>query len=544
MGAAGALEDLASGRLLLRELKHDVRPSNTTLDCLATLSLGGRRGMTPTGAARAMEISETDLRTAVLPVSGTGVIHEMGSDRAPRRALSVRPAALRHALGRRTFFSGVLPKSPGPAIEEAEDSVACTETLIGVLARGGSVPHDIIRGRLREHAEAGVGNDLWSKYAWTGGEAAEWVLIDHPEKSALVAEAALESTPTHAVDGMISAIVQDRSDAASLARQARQWVLRGRPGHDTVACRRLLLEGLANCPDLISTARQDLPRAVTWDESFAKLVADAFALHFEDIDGDPVTREHFRLALGSLPPSDVRKLARLWPTALTILLRLGEPGMACARGVVRHWCIGPRVLNQLRETREAARLEVVRMLPGVIQLADSAPGIVLWARRLVREYGLRAKLPSIGDPSLPRLFPSRRELAPEGHSEERFRATAHGFAVKWANEEPATVIARMLHYERQRQLLDHHYPNILSLVPNHLAQRVNDPSKWLKDLVERDAPSEWVASFLEAAIAIDPSSDVPGRSSGATKDTFRCRSNSAFALRDSPTVPSTGSCRR
>jgi len=149
------------------------------------------------------------------------------------------------------------------------------------------------------------------------------------------------------------------------------------------------------------------------------------------------------------------------------------------------------------------------MLLGVLQLADSAPGVVLWARRLVHEHGLRAKLPSIGDRLLPRLFPAKRELAPEEHSGKRFRAAAHGFAVKWAKEEPPTVIDRMLHYERQRQLLDHHYPNILSLVPDHLAQQVNDLPRWLEVLVERDAPSEWVAAFLAAAIAIDPSSDVP-----------------------------------
>lgn len=507
----GALEDLASGRLLLRGLKHDVRPSNTTLDCLATLALGGRRGMTPAGAAKAMGISETDLRMAVLPVSGTGVIHEMGSDLAPKRALSVRPAALRGALLRRTLFSGASGKSLGPAAQEVEDAVACTETLIGVLASGGRVPHDIIRNRLREHARAGVGNDLWSEYAWTGSEAADWILINHPEKTALVAEPALESTPDHAVDRLISAIVRDRSDVDSLSRQVTQWMLRGRPGSDAVTRRRLLLEGLANCADLVSTGRHDLPGVVTSGGSFAGLVSDAFALHFEDTGGDPITKERFRLALGSLPASDVRKLGRLWPTALTILRPLGEPGIASARGVVRHWCAGPRALEGIPETREAARLEVVRMLPGVLQLADSAPGVVLWARRLVREHGLRAKLPSIGDRILPRLFPAKRELSPEEHSEKRFRATAHGFAMEWANEEPAMVIDRMLHYERQRHLLDHHYPNILNLVPDQLAQQVNDPSKWLEALVEQAAPSAWVASFLEAAIAIDPSSDDPWR---------------------------------
>lgn len=522
----GALEDLASGQLLLRELKHDLRPSNTTLDCLATFALGGRQGMTPTGAAKAMEIPETDLRTAVLPVSGTGVIHETGGDLAPKRTLSVRPAALRGALVKRTFFSGALGKSLGPAAKEVEDEVACTETLIGVLARRGNVPHDIIRDRLREHADAGVGNNSWEGYARTGKEAADWILSSHPEKTALVAGAALRFSPDRGLDQLISDIVRHRSDIDSLIAQIRHWALRGPPGSDTVARRRLLLQKLARHTRATSPTLRDPPEAGHWREALAKLVLVAFALHFEDIDGDPIARERFNLALGSLPANEVLALGHLWPETLAVLRALGEPGKACAREVVRRWCTGPRVLNQLPETREAARREVVRMLPGVIQLAGGAPGIVLWAGRMIATHGLRTDPPSSDDPILLRLFPLLRELASEDRSELRFRATALEFAMEWANEEPSMVVDRMLHYERQRQLLDHHYPNILSLVPDHLAQQVKDLSRWLEVLVERDAPSEWVASFLEAAIAIDPSSDVPweiiGRHEGYGSVSVHC----------------------
>ena len=505
----GVLKDLVNGRLLLSEMKNDLHPSSITLDCLATFALGGRSGMALAGAARVMEIPETHLRGAILSVSGTGVIHEMRSDLTPKRALSIKPAALRHALVRRTYFSGALAKSLGPAVKEVEDAVECTRTLIGVLARGGSVPDNTIRDRLRRHTEAGVGNNLWEGYARTGKEAIDWILSSHPEKSELVAGAALRLTPDRALDQLISDVVRRRGDIDSLAAQIRHWVLRGPPRSDTVARRRLLLLKLARYADTTSPAPHDLPEAVHWREALAKLVLVAFALHFEDIDGDPITRERFNLALGSLPANEVRALGRLWPTTLAVLHALGEPGTSCAREVVRHWCAGPRVLNQLPETGEAARQEVVRMLPGVIQLASGEPGIVLWARRMIGTYGLRANPPSPGDPTLPRLFPLLRELSPEDRSARRFRATALEFAVEWANEEPAMVIERMLHYERQRQLLDHHYPNILNLLPDQLAQQVNDPSKWLEALADRDAPSAWAESFLEAAIAIDPSSDVP-----------------------------------
>ena len=505
----GQLKDLVNGRLLLAELRNDIHLSNATLDALAVFALGGRRGMTLVAAAKVMEVSETHLREIFVPVSGSGVIHEVVNDLFPQRALSVKPAALRHALVQRTYFSGALSRSLEPAANEVEDAVACTKTLIGVLARGGRVPHDIIRTRLLEHAGAGVGNDLWEDYAWTGKQAAGWILSNHPEKSALVARAALGFMPDRALNQLISDVVRHRGDPDSLSAQIRHWVLRGRPGSDTVARRRLLLQKLARHIDLTSAAPHDLPRSVDWGESFAKLVLVAFALHFEDNDGDPITKKQISLSLGSLPANDVRELVRLWPDAVNTLRSLGDSGISCAREVVGRWCVGPRVLNELPETREAARKEAVQMLPGLIELADGAPGIVLWARRIVRTHGLRVDLPPIDDPSLLRLFPFRRALGQDPSSAWDLNAMAREFAFEWRNDKPKTVVERMLHYERQRKLSDHQYPDILRLIPNQLAQHVEEPSLWLEPMVALGSPSEWVVAFLEAAIAIDPSNLGP-----------------------------------
>ena len=514
----GELGDLLSGRLLLGEIKRDMRLGDFALDSLAVFALGGNRGMKLAAAARVMEASETELRKVVLRMSGTGVIREAEND----RALLVEPAALRHALVRRTYFSGALSKSLDPSVEEVEDAVTCTETLIGVLGRGGRVPHEIVQARLRGHDEAGVGKQLWEDYAWTGMQAARWILSAHPGKSALVADAALQIVPDHALDQLLSAVVRRRGDPDSLVAQIRSWALAGRPGTDVVARRRLLLHELARKTGCTSATVDDGERAVEWHESCAELVQVAFALDFRDIDGDPITKEDFNLTLGSLPASDVRELARLWPSALTILGTLGDSGIAWARRILRGWCTGPRVLNELPETRRAARREAAGMLPGVVELAGGAPGIVLWAHRIARAQGLRADLPPVEDPVLIRLFPVLHKHSPEYRSERRFVSrveesgrgvvdTARALAEDWATSDPVAAILRILPYERQRQLLDHHYPDILNLIPNLLAQQVDDPSRWLEALVEHDAPAGWVASFLEAAVALDPSNDAPWR---------------------------------
>lgn len=518
----GELDDLVSGRLMLYAMERDLGRGDFVLDSLAAFALGGNSGMKLAAAARVMEATETDLRKVVRRMSGTGVIREVGNDLFPDRALSVEPAALRHALVRDTYFSGARSKSLDPSVEEVEDAVACTETLIGVLGRGGRVPHETIQARLAEHDEAGVGKPLWEDYAWTGKQAAMWILSDRPDKCALVADAALEFVPDHALDHLLSAIVRERGNPDSLVAQVGSWALAGRRGLGGVARRRLLLQKLARQIDFTSATEDDRARAVDWRDSCAKLVQEAFSLHFGDIDGDPITEEGFKLTLGSLPASDVGELARLWPSALTILGVLGDSGISGARRIVRGWCTGPRVLNELPETGRASRREAAGMLPGVVELSDEAPGVVLWAHRIAHAQGLRADLPDIADPSLLRLFPVLNQHSPGFRSERRFAATAKEFAENWATSDPAPTIQLMLHYERQRQLLGRHYPDILSLTPNLLAQQVDDPSRWLEALVENDAPSAWITSFLEAAVAIDPLDDAPWR-------TVRCRSRYASA---------------
>lgn len=505
----GDIKHLVDGGLLLARLKKDIRMSNTTLDALAAFALGGRSGMALTAAARTMGMSETEMRTAVRPMSGTGVIREIENDLIGVRAVSVTPAALRHSLVRRTYFAGALSKSLAPAIDEVEDAVACTETLIGVLARGGRVPHDLIRSRLGKHDEAGVGKPLWDDYARTGAAAVGWILQEHPKKSALVSEAALKLTPDRALDQLVSDIVHRRGDRDALTDQIMQWALWGRHGSGNVGRRSQLLTTLARHRDLALDASEGPPAMGNWGEAVAELVKVVFALHFASTDGDPIAEEEFKIKLGSLSASDVRQLGRLWPKALSILRTVGDSGVSSAREVLRLWCAGPRVLNELPETRHAARREVVHMLPMVIELAGEAPGIVLWAHRLVRAHGLRVALPVSADPTLNRLFPVLRELAPEERSAQRFQHVAHEFALEWGTDEPGAVIERMLHYERQRQLLDHHYPDILKLIPNSLSQHVDDPSRWLEGLVEHDAPGDWVWSFLEAAVVVDPSSAAP-----------------------------------
>ena len=233
----GNLADLATGILLLSELRKDARLAGSQLDHLAVFALGGSAGMRLAIAAQALDTTETNVRQSLLQVSGTGVLRD-----SPGGAAAIHPRHLRHALVKRTFFSGASSLTLEPAIDRVEDSVACTETLIGVLAREGPtlshesqrLLHDLIRAQLEKQESPYVGSTLWASYATTGAEAASWILDEHPDRTVLISGAALRHAPDRFLGRLVSRVLDHPREAAALAKSIRAWVLAGQPGGDAV----------------------------------------------------------------------------------------------------------------------------------------------------------------------------------------------------------------------------------------------------------------------------------------------------------------------
>ena len=502
--ALGDLTDLTTGILLLSELRKDVRLAGPQLDHLAVFALGGTAGMRLAMAAQALDTAETRVRQSLLQVSGTGILHEVRSG-----AAAIHPRHLRHALVKRTFFSGASSLPLEPVIDRVEDSAACTETLIRVLAlEGASLGqksrrqlHDLIRTQLEKQESPYVGSTLWASYARTGAEAATWILEKHPDRMVPISGAALTHAPGRFLGRIVSRALERPREADALTRSIRAWVLAGPPGGDAVERRECVVCALlerTTCVDLDQPGR----KVVT------ELLAATFSLSFEIRRDDPIEIIRISINFGSLPASDIRKTGDLWALALPVFRGLGRSGVSCARNVVHNWLIGRGVGDDLDENRVTAREQVRRILPAVLDLAGKEPGILLWAHRLANEHGLEVKLPEVGDPTLRRLFPNPAELDSRDWSSGQLDATARELGRKWREEGPEVAVARMMHYERQRGLMGHHYPDVLELLPVHLAQHVADPGAWVEELVDREAPPGWVGPFLEAAAVMPVTSEV------------------------------------
>ncbi|WP_419935050.1 hypothetical protein [Candidatus Palauibacter sp.] len=510
------IEPLVQGGLLLEGLRRDARLSGTELDYVATLGLGGEAGMRKDVAARVLNQPEVKLRQALKKLSGTGTLTETW-----RGALAVRPAALRHALMARTYFSGALRLRPEAALQGVEDAVACTEALLDALARGGAIPHQLIRDRLGAHRKAHVGNRPLDLYAATGAEGARWVLENYPDRASSIATDALTFAPEWALGRLISlaigsecgsrdrrwetefrggfrALEQTRS--GDLVGAIGVWVRAGWPGSDAVDRRRQLLRALAEHGELAEKGR----------ESAAELVRSCFSLGFLRMRGDPVSVEKFAMGMGSLTEEDVRRLARLWSEAMELLRNLGDAGIRCARSVIRRWVTGPRVPGELPETSVASRAEVARMLELALD-AWAEPGFLHWAHGIVREHKLNVTLPRVDDQTVVQLFPTLDRRLSAHPAARHFDAAARRFAGQWRREEPGVVAERMLRLKREGKLSGYRGTRPLDLIAVQLAELVDDPSTWLDAFAGRPVPEEWVGPFLAAAVAADPSGEAPWR---------------------------------
>ena len=226
--------------------------------------------------------------------------------------------------------------------------------------------------------------------------------------------------------------------------------------------------------------------------------------------GDPVSVEKFTMGMGSLTKDDVRRLARLWPEAMELLRNLGDPGIRCARSVIRRWVIGPRVPGELPETTATSRAEVTRMLELALEMWGE-PGFVHWAHDIVREHKLKVAVPRVDDPTVVRLFPTLVQRLSSDPAARHFDAAARSFAEPWCREEPGVVAERMLRLKRQGKISGHHGTRPLDLIAVQLAELVDDPSTWLDAFAGRPVPEEWVGPFLAAAVAADPSGEAPWR---------------------------------
>ena len=496
---SGDIRRLVTGQNLLALVSETYDLGIKALDVLAVFALGGRSGVSLADVSKVLNHSGADVREHILPLSGTGILNECGWVDSPSylresQPIRVEPAALREALVQRTFFSGGMSLGVERAIEFVEDQHDATSTLIRVLARGGCVPHELIRDRLRDDVVTARSGDLWQEYARTGREAVCWILEEHPQFSEFVASPALAAASEKALPILLkTADDRNRPGRAGLAA-IREWLMRFDAA--IIGRRAQVLD------ELIRLSREE-----SLDQKKLALMNCVFSPTFESIQLNQVSVEQLIIVSGTLPVTNIEELAGLWPRALPVLDRAGDVGVSVAQGIAQSWT---RDAHRAHEgsvrASDVVRHHAATLVSDVVELAGQGPGIRLWAAHLAESTNLPLEF-STADPVFDALFPP---WSGDSDSKQRDQVVASLVEAMVRNDVKEGV-EKILRYERERTRSEQIVAISNGLLPvvAGVAERTSKPAAWVEALVARKAPAGWFHPFAKRMLV--PSSGVPAQ---------------------------------
>lgn len=499
IGVPSAASRLADGQLLLDHLLRHSRTSRgltgRDLDVLAVFALAGSTGMALARVADVLQEGEASVSQALSKIAPTRFIKDRGHH------VAIVGSVLRVALVARTFFQGPSRLSVCEYLSAMPDPRTATETLIDALARGASVPHELIQSRLPDDATQGPDRELWQRYAGTGKTAVKWIVQVHPRQILTVALCALRALPTTVLSKLISAMSsQDESvpspahhddllvgwDTHPALSAIQEWIRE--PTHDTVRRRQWLFDTLASSFEGSQQPPMELHRTV------ASLVPLVFSLRLDALDPDPIKLGTVRLDIRGLSPDHVEQIHALWKPSTDLLRKANA--LDTAREIAQSWATAPRHLGRVLPPQTAKVVQdfAAGMITDVVRWSDGRPGVVLWAKQIAAE----CKVHVAGLPATPSDLEELFGIRPDASTRDRDRAVRL-VAEKLADRPAAAGVARLLRYQEEARVTLHKWT--VEKVAHHIAECTQEPSAWVTALASRQADAHWMKPFVDAMLA-------------------------------------------
>jgi hypothetical protein len=480
----GGIREVALGDALNRALSSFFEHVGGTRvsAILAGFSVGGSAGMPMTLIAEWLDLSLADVRDAVVRLSTSGIVWDMGQDR-----LAVHPAALREVLVRDTFFSGAASLPIEPLLPRISSLESTTRTLIGARARGGAVPQKLLVTFL-EMLGAGT---LWHEFASLGTSEAVWVLENHPEQATIVATPALHYAPEKIIPTLLRAAVGDRRPLHATPehplRKIQDWVQGAYPGTGQVVRRRKAL---------LAAAGEWLRRG---DDQEVGLRAIQIALspRYEAHTVEPGAEDVVVLHYGYPSFEEVRAIQELWTdvqdTLRAVELTVWDP----VHRIIEDWAYPGRFNVTISpEMRQSMRAFAVRILQDIITLAQNRPGILHWVAGVARDIKADIEVPL--NPDFEVLYPEEDRVNWK-EAEERQYAAVQQLARDWSTREPIWVVQRIIAIEREAQSTGIAWPRWTPLICREIAQAVESVGAWIQVLLDVDSTDDMIGPFLSRA---------------------------------------------
>lgn len=482
----GGVSDLFSGTTLLRMLVSvledlALRPRARLI--LASLSVGGDAGISINDVAELLRLSNAEVWETVTQLDESGVVYEFSQG-----YISVQPPALRHALLGDVFFG-----SGSPGIENLLHRVPnlsdTAMTLLGVKARGGQIPEDLLLDVLR----LANSTTAWQEYAWRGQREATWVFNNLPERVPTMARPLLRHIPRIVIPELLQKAIGDNRPLNAYPdhplRLLGDWVKAAHPNTGQAFFRR---------EELLKAVRTWLHDGKDIDIGL-KALEWVLSPGFEFSSTDPGAGNTVTIHFGSLPTDELLAVAGLWDEVLAIIGDVRIEHWEPIRRLIENWVYPSRSTLGRAMPEEIYGLmqeQSAGMLADIIPLVNDQPGIMQWASRIAEHLNLEIEIPVDGE--FQTLYPGR-ELEDWRAAEERQAVAVRELAAQWSHENPATIVERIVFIETEAQKLDSHYPRWTPYLCTQIAQQVKSVIPWLRALMKVEVTGDLVAPFLSKA---------------------------------------------
>ncbi len=504
----GSVGEVVRGDTLKRDLLRFIKPElkEDAESILAGFSVGGETGIEMSTVAEVLDLRLLEIRKILTQLATGGVIADNPHTRSYQsssneRAIAVQPATLRHALVRDVFFGKtvLLPKQIlDELIDQAHSNVDVAETIMGASVYGGDVPETLLQHLVERAGDA----ETYKRYVSIGRPQALWALKQQPEILLTVGEYALASAPAEVIPLLLTAAVTaprlfNEGDSEPM-RFIERWTLSGRPGtNEALNRRRIVLEA-----------------AIRWlnkgGDIDAAVSASCIAVspEYNATTTDPGAGNTFTTTSGLLTPYEISQLKSLWDEFLSALAGRDDFHWDPIFRALHSWAYPSSLLPSSKEgihaeTRQAIAEVAVAVVEALARMTQNKSAVSQRLKGYIEVTGAKADLPIS---EVMALFCPETDASDWRESSKRRDRNLYELASKWHTRQPEQVVAEVtaiVQAAAQAGLRTH---LCMRIFYEKLSQLVENPVAWCSTLIHRIASADYVAPFLQLAVA----NNVPG----------------------------------
>ena len=484
----GSSTDVWRGDFLKRQLLSSLDGTGireSALEILAFISLAGDRGTTPEAIASFTGLDGFHIRSILSAIGHSGVF-----DVSTTGSLVVFPAAIRHVLVRDTFINSAVPRDLRAAVQEIGYREQALLTVVGAVARGGSLDP----AELREVVGDCTDSRVWCAFAYLDRNYGEYAMLANPSVIVNCSRELLVSSPEAVIPELLSRAVGDNRPLNSATdhplRLLSDWI--GDAGHSGAAIKRRTL--LANA-------------LAIWlgnggcSEVALQALAISLAPNYEFTDSDPLNDLAGTLTWGYIGADDLVSVASIGKEKIPLLPTMDIEDWTPLIHCLQSW-VHPHLNSAPSSAWTEARLEGAKTLVKTCANHLAArPGAMRSVASLASDLGLNVEVEATREFDI--LYP-RTTRDSDRAAIENQRADVDRLANEWLACSPAEIAAKLHTLAVEAQSAGHAWPVWAPIACSRLAKATSEPTAWISALMSHGLGGGHLEPFLGRLIEDKP----------------------------------------